>query len=294
MAEVDTPQEVLDPQLEQLRDLAEKGLADGAEDALYEMIDAGLRPKAPHFGAIIASCASSADVERAERWLFRMRALEVEPTGQTFQELMHVAAEAGNPAAAEQWMNEAWQGGHEPSLESFRFLLRSLRKAQDTVKLETWFERLMQMKLQPNMACVNEIIGAYAEQENIDKAVEWMAIAKRLGLALDVETYKLMISSYAQQDLIQEAEDLFEELSSHERPPAEIYSLLTGDGRSYRHYETVSKWSGRLEEAGIEIDRATYTAVIGAWASVGDAAQAEEWFTRMMEEEKATAEALAF
>jgi len=292
VAEVETQE--ADPQLQQLRDLALQGLADEAEDALYEMIDAGVKPNSAHFSAIIASCAPKADVERAERWLFRMKALEVEPTVDIFQELMHVAAEAGNPAAAEQWMNEAWQEGHEPELQSFKHLLRSLRKSSDTVKVETWFERLMQMQLKPDMDCVNEIIGAYADQENLDKAIEWKAIAGRLGLTPNVETYKLLMTTYAKMGLLQEAEDLFEELLSKDRPKADVYALLTGDGHSYRHYETVHKWSSRLLDAEIDIDSASYTAVIGAWASVGDPQQAEEWFSRMMDEQKATPEALSF
>mmetsp|Transcript_67527 Transcript_67527/g.148018 ORF Transcript_67527/g.148018 Transcript_67527/m.148018 type:complete len:517 (-) Transcript_67527:18-1568(-) len=294
VAEVET-QEV-DAQLRNLRDLASQGLANEAEDALYEMIDAGVKPESLHFSAIIASCAPNADVDRAERWLFRMKALEVEPTMEVFQELMHVAAEAGNPTAAEQWMNEAWQEGHEPSLQSFKYLLRSLRKSGDSVRVETWFERLMQMQLQPDMDCVNEIIGAYVDQENLEKAIEWKAIAKRLGLIPNVDTYKLLIATYAKMGLLQEAEDLFDEMQKdrQEVPEAEFYALLTGDGRSFRPRETVEEWSQRLLDAKIDIDSETYTAVIGAWASVGDAAQAEDWFARMMEEEKATPEALAF
>ncbi|CAJ1330301.1 unnamed protein product [Effrenium voratum] len=291
VAEVETEQDVEDAQLRRLRELAEGGLANEAEDALYEMIDAGVKPGPLHFGAIIASCAQAADTQRAERWLFRMKALEVQPEAGIFHELMHVAAEAGNPAAAEQWMNEAWQEGFEPDLQTFKYILRSLRKAQDTVQLETWFERLMQMKLQPDMECVNEIIGAFADQENLDKAVEWTAIAKRLGLSPDVQTYKLLIASYLKLGLLQEAEGVIEEIA---QPSADVFVLLIGDGRTYREPQMVQRWAQRLLDAGIDIDSDSYTKVIGAWASIGDAKEAQEWFARMMEEEKATPQALAF
>ncbi|CAJ1399718.1 unnamed protein product [Effrenium voratum] len=234
-----------------MMELAEGGLANEAEDALYEMIDAGVKPGPLHFGAIIASCAQAADTQRAERWLFRMKALEVQPEAGIFHELMHVAAEAGNPAAAEQWMNDAWQEGFEPDLQTFKYILRSLRKAQDTVQLETWFERLMQMKLQPDMECVNEIIGAFADQENLDKAVEWTAIAKRLGLSPDVQTYKLLIASYLKLGLLQEAEGVIEEIA---QPSADVFVLLIGDGRTYREPQMVQRWAQRLLDAGIDID----------------------------------------
>eukprot|EP00439_Symbiodinium_sp_Y106_P086416 s80_g33.t1 len=115
-------------------------------DALYEIIDAGIKPRAAHFAAIISSCAPGKDTERAERWLFRMRALEVGADPSVYHALMRVAAEAGNSAAAEQWMNEAWEEGFQPDRQSFEHLLRSLRTAGDTVNVEMWFERLMETR----------------------------------------------------------------------------------------------------------------------------------------------------
>lgn len=298
VADVETHQEVdqaADAQVSVLRSLAAEGRADDAEDALYEIIDAGIKPRAAHFAAIISSCAPSKDTERAERWLFRMRALEVGADPSVYHALMRVAAEAGNSAAAEQWMNEAWEEGFQPDRQSFEHLLRSLRTAGDTVNVEMWFERLMEMQVPPDMAMVNEVIGIFADQDRMDKAAEWMEIAQNgLGLAPDAETYTLVITAHARSGHLEEAEMLFEQmLSQGIRPPASVYALLTGDGRSRRSKHTVQKWCSRLQEAEVEIDGKTYTDVIGAWAKLQSPSEAEEWFSKMLEEGKATAEALA-
>mmetsp|Transcript_41401 Transcript_41401/g.96708 ORF Transcript_41401/g.96708 Transcript_41401/m.96708 type:complete len:537 (+) Transcript_41401:37-1647(+) len=298
VADVETHQEVdqaADAQVSVLRALAAEGRADDAEDALYEIIDAGIKPRAAHFAAIISSCAPGKDTERAERWLFRMRALEVGADPSVYHALMRVAAEAGNSAAAEQWMNEAWEEGFQPDRQSFEHLLRSLRTAGDTVNVEMWFERLMEMQVPPDIAMVNEVIGIFADQDRMDKAAEWMEIARNaLGLAPDVETYKLVITAHARSGHFEEAEMLFEQmLSQGIRPPASAYALLTGDGRSSRSLQAVEKWCSRLQEAEVEIDGKTYTDLIGAWAKLQKPSKAQEWFSKMLEEGKATAEALA-
>merc|ERR1712032_1552217 len=50
---------------------------------------------------------------------------------------------------------------------------------------------------------------------------------------------------------------------------------------------------GKLADAGLELDARSFTAVIGAFASVDDVRSAEEWFARMVDNGIPTADALA-
>lgn len=292
MREVAVEQDVF---LTRLRQLAAEGNGQEAEDVLYDMIDQGRRPAAAHFRELIQSCVPRADVVRADRWLFRMKALEVEPDIATFNTLMAVSAEAADPPNAEKWLSEAWKSGHQPDSESFRHILHAIRKSKDTVNIEVWFERLMTSGIQPDEACCTEVISLYAEDGNLAKVNEWIAIArKNLGLRLGIDAYNAALAAYAKEAGLEVAEQLFEDLATQDvEPNAQTFAILTGDGRDFRTYDTVAKWSQRLVESGVEIDSESYAAVIGSWAAVGDAQQAEEWYSRMMGDNKQTPEALA-
>jgi len=282
-----------DRHLARLRTL---GNADEVEDALYEMIDEGFEPGAPHYNAVIDACAPAGDLERAERWLFRLKALDVEPDIGTYNAIIRVAAEARNLESATNWLEEAQLAGHAPNLESFQAMLSAVRRAGDTVAVEAWFEKMMEDGLQPDIHCCNLVIGTYADKQNNRKVAEWIAIAEQsLGLSLDAESYNLAIGGYTSVGDIAGAEGLVQQMKEGGvTPSARTYILLTGDGKHFRELPTVERWSQELREAGVEMDAEAYAAVVGAWAAAGDAQRAEEWYSWMVDEGKQTAEALAF
>lgn len=278
-----------------LRQLADEGLPNEAEDALYEMIDAGGKLTPSHFAAVIASCAREGDTERAERWLFRMKALQVLPDVDVFNALMKVAAEAGSPKIVGEWLEESYRAGIDPDIMSFKHMMRALRVASDTGNAESWFERLMDSGIRPDITCVNELIGLFAENNNLAKVDEWLAIAEQtLGLVPDVETYNLVLKAYTDSGNIKAAEKLLMVMQDRDvQANAESYIVLIGDGKSVRDQSVIEEWAGRLLKEDLELDSNAFTSVIGAWASVGEAKEAEAWYKRMEEAGLETAEALA-
>lgn len=281
--------------LEQLYEFARLGLADEAEDALYGMVDEGLEPTAEHYAAMISACARGSDVERAERWLFRMQALDVQPNLGTYNALMWVAAEAGKPEFAARWLEDAEAAGFDPDVESYQALFQALRKAGDKLNVEAWAERMMTAGVQPDAACCHSIMGTFADAGMMPKVEEWLAIMEQsFGITPGVEAYNVVISGHIAAGDIRSAAQLMEEMEDRNLVPnLESYKLLIGDEKSFHGYEVVTKWLNKLLKAGLEIDAPGYTAIVGALSAAGKASEAEEWFSRMVDEGKANAKALA-
>ncbi|CAE8597808.1 unnamed protein product, partial [Polarella glacialis] len=242
-----------------------------------------------------AACAMSADSDRADRWLFRMKALEVLPDNSVYHALMEVAAEAARPGQAELWLKRSWQEGFEPDLISFRWMLRAIRKAGDTAQIESWVERLMNAGLKPDISCVNEVIGLFSEQAKMDKVAEWLGVAEQsLKLTFEAETYNLAIAAYTNAGDIEAAEAMMEKMTNEGvSPTAKTFALMVGDGKSPRGNDVVERYAQRLIDENFELDGEIYTSVIGAWAAAGNAQAAEEWYSRMVEQQLDTPEALA-
>jgi len=284
-----------DEHLAKLEQLAREGASVDAEDLLYDMIDAGLKPTAAHYNTVIDSCAPRADTEKAERWLFRMQALEVQPTIGTYNAMIRVAGAAKSGELAEAWFQQANQVGLVADVETYQALLDARRQAGDVAKIEVWFERMMLADVNPDIQCCNSVIGTFADAGKMKKVEEWLAIAEqRLGLQLNAESYNLAIAGHIAAQDARRAEQLVREMAEKGvQPTAESYTLLIGDGASYRELSVVRHWSQTLLEAEVDLPAKTYTAVIGAFAAAGDVKGAEEWFSRMVEEGKEDAEALA-
>jgi len=284
-----------DEHLVKLKEFARQGLSTDAEDLLYDIIDAGGKPQAAHYNTVIDSCAPEQDIERAERWLFRMQALEVKPTIGTYNALIRIAAAASNTQLAEAWFKEAYEAELNADLGTYQALLEAHRQAGDVARIETWFEHMMLADVKPDINCCNSIIATFAAAGKMKKVEEWLAITEHsLKIPPNAESYNFAIAGHLSASDISTAEQLMEHMAERGvQPNAESFALLIGDGTSYRELSTVKLWSQRLLEAGVELAPETYTAVIGAFSGAGDAARAEDWFSRMVDEGKQTAEALA-
>jgi len=285
----------VDARLEKLQQLAADGAAAEAEDFVYEMIDAGLKVGTEHYSALIDACAPSADLDRAERWLFRMQQLKVQPDRSTYNALLKVAAEAKQVEFATSWLQEMQQAGIEADVHSFRLILHAVRQSGKIGQMEPTFEYYMGAGLQPDLGCLNEVIGAYADVQDVAKVDEWLAIAElNLGLSPDVGTYNAVLGGHAAVGDMESAERIVERIVEQGiRPDLTTYRLLIGDGLGSRDFQTVNRWSKELEKSGLEMDGPTFESVIGAWSGVGDAEAAENWFAKMVDENLQTASALA-
>jgi len=284
-----------DVYLARLEEFAARGEVDAMEDLLYDMVDEGEMPGVAHYNVLIRGCAPVKNFDKAERWLFRMKALAVEPDIHTFNALIGIVATNGDLEGAERWLKQIQDAGLQPSLETFRLLLNAARVGRQTMAMEAWIERMMEGGITPDVACINEVIGAFAEAKRMRKVEEWLAIMQQtLRITPDVESYNLAIGGYAETGDLSQAERLMQEmLDAGLQPDARSYTLLTGDGSYGRDLAVVKTWSERLKTSGVDVDASSYRAVIGAWAAAGHADEAEDWFARMVKEGKATTEALA-
>jgi len=219
----------------------------------------------------------------------------VEPNIETFNALIRVSAAAKDMTNAQRWLEEAVQMVRVLNIGTFHAMLRAIRQSGEDSSVEVWVEKLMNMGLQPDVECCNLIIGIYADKQMTVKAEEWLAITEHnLGITPNVGTFNAAISAHTGAGDIQLAERLVQVMQNRGlEPDAETYMLLIGDGRSYRRPKVVKRWANRMKEHCKDVTVAAYTSVIGAWAAVGNADQAEEWFSKMMQEGKQTAEALA-
>jgi len=292
----DEEQEVSNPFLEKILEFARLGDVEAAEDTLYELIDTGAAPKRQHFNAVIEACAGSKDLERAERWRFRMEALGVMADISTINSLLTVSLGALDVSSAESWFREAEEAGMVPILETFRIVLQTLGKTGSTELAEVWLEKLMDSGLQPDTGCCNAIVEAFAKKENMKKVEEWIIISeRRLGVKLDVETYNTAIAGYTALGNTENAERIFQQMKDRGvKPTVQSYAFLIGDGKTrFSNAVAVARWTEELRGTGMPLDAATYTAIVGAWVSVGDVPQAESWFSEMVDQGEPTSEALA-
>jgi len=288
-------QQTEDEGLQKLQDLASLGLSEEAEDAMYDLIDKGLEPTVAHYNALISACAAKKDIERADRWRFRMQALEVMPDMETYNALMYVTAKSASPEETQKWFEEAETAGHTPNIESFRNVFHSFRQAGETAEVERWIERMMETGLQLDIGCCNEVIGAFADTKMMQKAEEWMAIAEgSLGLKLNTETYNIAIGGHVSMGNMERAESVVQRLVDDGlQPNVQTYTSLIGDGTYHRDLLVVDRWSKDLEAAGLELDATAFESVIGAWSAVNNAERAEAWFSKMVEAGLQTSTALA-
>jgi len=285
-----------DEPFQKLQGLAREGRAEAAEDALYELIDAGVRPQSSHFNLVIDACAAGKDIERAGRWLFRMQALEVAPDVHTYHSLLGVALEATDTSAAQRWLGDAEDAGIQPDVQTYRLVLKTLGRAGRQDLVEVWLEEMMNKGTHPDTGCCNAVIRAFAENGNMKKVEEWLVVMERsLGLPHDVETYNTAIAGYTALGDFDSAERLMQHMADRGvEPDVVTYLHLIGSGKTFfRNASAVRRWSDELRSSGLELDENALTTVVNALSAAGDMDKAEEWFARMVEEGRPTAEALA-
>jgi len=261
------------------------------EDEVYERIDdsADLLTAA-HYHVVLEACGD--DFERAERWLFRMRALGVEPTAETYRCMIAAARHRGLEAAQE-WFERARAEGIAPDLGMYKEVLRAIEANAVTIKAEVWLEQMMLAGFKPDTACINLIIGTFAKAGRLPKVREWMAIMEMsLGLEPDVRTFTIALSALSRAGAFEEAEALMQDMSERGiQPTADCFLALLSSGDSPREHQEVQKWATRLKD--VEMDSSAYLTVLGALMSHGDHRGVDEWYQRMFQDGKATADALA-
>mmetsp|Transcript_28799 Transcript_28799/g.67100 ORF Transcript_28799/g.67100 Transcript_28799/m.67100 type:complete len:564 (-) Transcript_28799:132-1823(-) len=284
-----------DVELVQLQSMALQGLSEEAEDILYDLIDKGVQLRMDHFTAIFDACATNQDLDRAERWLFRMQALQVMPDIATYNSLIHVAGEARSWEMANRWFTEVQEAGLIPDLQTHRAMLHVLRQVGFVAGIEGWFEKMMETGIQPDIKCCNSVVGIFADSRQMRKVEEWLAITEqRLGIPLNVDSYNIAMRGYLAEGDVRSAERLMEVMvDKGVQPNTESFTQLIGDREARRESSFVHRWTKRLQESGVELSARAYSAAVGAFAASGDTASAERWFARMMDEGKQTADTLA-
>jgi pentatricopeptide repeat protein len=109
----------------------------------------------------MSACTKSGDVDRAEKWLNKMRNSGIAPDVVSYNTLITALAKTGELTKAEEWLQRMEGAGITPNLVPFLCMIMVYSQQGNVRAVERLSAEVMRRRLKPDARFVSAIILAY-------------------------------------------------------------------------------------------------------------------------------------
>merc|ERR550514_1772243 len=277
---------------------AKEGDLGRAEEALHNMLEAGVAPNAFSYSTLVKlSCKGGQDPRKASKYMNLLLDAGMMPEPLAVKQLLEAHAKANDMQRIEGLMRRLRAIGFQQALgmTGYQAAIEVCARTGDKEQGKLWVNRIVEAYKKGHECTKEEAVQSFSaasltlsKGKLTDLASELLVMAEQAGLMLDVAAYEALVKALSRLNVTDQAEFWLEHLLSLGlKPDVDAYHAVMHSLAQSAEKDRVEAWLYRMpvrgKAGGQSPNSVSYNIVIDAFAKANDSGGAEKWLSKMKE-----------